>query len=146
MRYELSKYDWNGVKPMLPNKPRGVPRVNDRRVLNGILWVLRSGAPWRDDLPENFGPYTCYNRFVRWRPNYGSIGRRSRRRGDGSVGLAAQEGRDIENVFLDRVAHRRVAAVRIEALRSRMARIFRNRRLRRSRFGVAGRRAKLRTR
>ena len=47
--------------------PRGVPRVNDRRVLNGIFWVLRSGAPWRD-LPEGFGPYTtCYNRFVRWR-------------------------------------------------------------------------------
>jgi transposase len=41
--------------------------VNDRRVLNGIFWVLRSGAPWRD-LPNNFGPYTtCYNRFVRWR-------------------------------------------------------------------------------
>jgi transposase len=52
---------------MLLNKPRGVPRVNDRRVLNGIFWVLRSGAPWRD-LPENYGPYTtCYNRFVRWR-------------------------------------------------------------------------------
>ena len=52
---------------MLPNKPRGVPRVNDRRVLNGIFWVLRSGAPWRD-LPGAFGPYTtCYNRFVRWR-------------------------------------------------------------------------------
>jgi transposase len=52
---------------MLPNKPRGVPRVNDRRVLNGIFWVLRSGAPWRD-LPDSFGPYTtCYNRFVRWR-------------------------------------------------------------------------------
>jgi transposase len=33
------------IKPMLPNKPRGVPRVNDRRVLNGILWILRSGAP-----------------------------------------------------------------------------------------------------
>ena len=50
---------------MLPNKPRGVPRVNNRRVLNGIFWVLRSGAPWRD-LPDNFGPYaTCYNRFVR---------------------------------------------------------------------------------
>jgi transposase len=41
--------------------------VNDRRVLNGIFWVLRSGAPWRD-LPANYGPYTtCYNRFVRWR-------------------------------------------------------------------------------
>jgi transposase len=44
-----------------------VPRVNDRRVLNGIFWVLRSGAPWRD-LPQEFGPYTtCYNRFDRWR-------------------------------------------------------------------------------
>ena len=67
MRYELSDYEWTAIKPMLPNKPRGVPRVNDRRVLNGIFWVLRSGAPWRD-LPEAFGPYTtCYNRFVRWR-------------------------------------------------------------------------------
>jgi transposase len=67
MRYELSDEEWTAIKPMLPNKPRGVPRVNDRRVLNGIFWVLRSGAPWRD-LPNNFGPYTtCYNRFVRWR-------------------------------------------------------------------------------
>jgi transposase len=38
------------IKPMLPNKPHGVPRVNDRHVLNGIFWVLRSGAPWRDGL------------------------------------------------------------------------------------------------
>jgi transposase len=44
------------VKPMLPNKPRGVPRVNDRRVLNDIFWVLRSGTPWRD-LPSSFGPW-----------------------------------------------------------------------------------------
>ena len=67
MRYELSDYEWTAIKPMLPNKPRGVRRVNDRRVLNGIFWVLRSGAPWRD-LPESYGPYTtCYNRFVRWR-------------------------------------------------------------------------------
>ena len=67
MRYELADFEWTALKPMLPNKPRGVPRVNDRRVLNGIFWVLRSGAPCRD-LPEAFGPYTtCYNRFVRWR-------------------------------------------------------------------------------
>src|SRR5258707_9370386 len=40
---------------------------DDRRVLNGIFWVLRSGAPWRD-LPVSYGPRTtCYNRFVRWR-------------------------------------------------------------------------------
>src|SRR6185437_6829932 len=67
MRYELADHEWTAIKPMLPNKPRGVPRVNGRRVLNGIFWVLRSGAPWRD-LPTAFGPYTtCYNRFVRWR-------------------------------------------------------------------------------
>ncbi len=67
MRYELSDYEWAVIKPMLPNKPRGVPRVNDRRVLNGIFWVLRSGAPWRD-LLQSYGPHTtCYNRFVRWR-------------------------------------------------------------------------------
>jgi transposase len=67
MRYELSDYEWTAIKPMLPNRPRGVRRVNDRRVLNGIFWVLRSGAPWRD-LPETYGPRTtCYNSFVRWR-------------------------------------------------------------------------------
>jgi transposase len=44
----------------------GLPRVNDRRVLNGIFWVQRSVSPWRD-LPENFGPYiNFYNRFVWW--------------------------------------------------------------------------------
>src|SRR5437762_1101128 len=48
MRYELSDDEWTAIKPMLPNKPRGVRRVNDRRVLNGIFWILRSGAPWRD--------------------------------------------------------------------------------------------------
>jgi transposase len=57
MRYELAGYEWAAIRPMLPNKPRGVPRVNDRRVLNGIFRVLRSGAPWRD-LPAAFGPYT----------------------------------------------------------------------------------------
>jgi transposase len=43
MRYELTDDEWATIKPMLPNKPRGVPRVNDRRVLNGIFWVLQSG-------------------------------------------------------------------------------------------------------
>ena len=67
MRYELTDHEWGAIKPFLSNKPRGVPRVKDRPVLNGIFWVLGSGAPWRD-LPDNFGPYTtCYNRFVRWR-------------------------------------------------------------------------------
>ena len=67
MRYELTDHERTAFKPMPPNQPCGAARVNDQRVLNGIFWVLRSGAPWRD-LPETFGPYTtCYNRFVRWR-------------------------------------------------------------------------------
>jgi len=43
MRYELTDDQWGAIKPMLPNKPRGIPRVSDRLVLNGIFWVLRSG-------------------------------------------------------------------------------------------------------
>ncbi len=67
MRYELSQYEWDVIRPVLPNRTRGIPRVDDRRVLNGIFWILRSGAPWRD-LPGEYGPYTtCYNRFNRWR-------------------------------------------------------------------------------
>jgi transposase len=54
MRYELTDHEWFAIKPLLPNKPRGVPRVDDRRVLNGIFWILRSGAPWRD-LPRTWG-------------------------------------------------------------------------------------------
>jgi transposase len=41
MRYEFRDYEWSVVSPMLPNKPRGIPRVEDRRILNGIFWVLR---------------------------------------------------------------------------------------------------------
>lgn len=67
MRHALSDAEWHLIAPTLPRKSRSVPRVDDRRVLNGIFWILRSGAPWRD-LPERYGPYTtCYNRFVRWR-------------------------------------------------------------------------------
>jgi transposase len=51
MRYELTDLEWSAIKPFSPNKPRGVPRVNEHRVLNGIFWVLQSGAPWRD-LPQ----------------------------------------------------------------------------------------------
>ena len=43
MRYELTDFEWTAIKPFQPNKPRGVPRVDDRRVLNGIFWV--SSAP-----------------------------------------------------------------------------------------------------
>jgi transposase len=65
-RFDLTDQEWALIKPLLPNKPRGVARVDDRRVLNGIFFVLRTGCPWRD-LPERYGPYTTvYNRFNRW--------------------------------------------------------------------------------
>ena len=43
-RYDLTEFEWNVIKPLLPNKVRGVPRVDDRRVLNGIFYQLRSGS------------------------------------------------------------------------------------------------------
>ena len=65
-RFDLSDTEWAIIQPLLPNKPRGVPRSDDRRVLNGIFYILRTGSPWRD-LPERYGPYTTvYNRFNRW--------------------------------------------------------------------------------
>ena len=65
-RYELSDFEWSIIQPLLPNKPCGVPRVDDRRVLNGIYWRLRTGSPWAD-IPERYGPATtCADRFRRW--------------------------------------------------------------------------------
>jgi transposase len=67
MRYDLSDFEWSIIEPVLPKDRRGRKPRNNRRVLNGIFWVLRTGAPWRD-LPERYGPYTsAYNRFNRWR-------------------------------------------------------------------------------
>jgi transposase len=66
-RHELTDEEWSIIVPLLPNKPRGVPRVDDRRVLSGIFWRFRTGSPWKG-IPERYGPpTTCYNRFVRWR-------------------------------------------------------------------------------
>ena len=65
-RFDLSDFEWVLIEPLLPNKPRGVPRVDDRRVINGIFYILRTGSPWRD-LAERYGPYTTvYNRYNRW--------------------------------------------------------------------------------
>jgi transposase len=65
-RYELSEFEWNTIQPLLPNKPRGVPRVDDRRVISGIIHVIRGGLMWRD-APVAYGPpKTLYNRFIRW--------------------------------------------------------------------------------
>jgi transposase len=67
MRYDLTDFEWSVIEPLVPMDRRGPKPRDNRRVLNGIFWVLRTGAPWRD-LPERYGPYTtAYNRFNRWR-------------------------------------------------------------------------------
>lgn len=64
--YWLSEEQFARLQPLLPNKVRGVPRVDDRRVISGILHVLQSGCRWRA-APAVYGPSkTLYNRFVRW--------------------------------------------------------------------------------
>ena len=66
MRFDLNDKEWAIVEPLLPTDVRGKPRVDDRRVLNGIFYVLRTHCPWRD-WPERYGPrMTVYNRFNRW--------------------------------------------------------------------------------
>ena len=62
----LSEAQFGRLEPLLPNKPRGVPRVDDRRVISGIIHVIRGGLMWRD-APAAYGPpKTLYNRFIRW--------------------------------------------------------------------------------
>src|ERR1041384_2761621 len=66
-RYDLSEAEWRIVEALLPPHGLGKARVDDRQVVNGIFYQLRSGSPWAD-LPERYGPYTTvYNRFNRWR-------------------------------------------------------------------------------
>ncbi len=63
----LTDFERSVMEPLLPMDWRGPKPKDNRKVLNGIFWVLRAGAPWRD-LPERYGPYpTAYNRFNRWR-------------------------------------------------------------------------------
>ena len=64
--YWLSETEWKRLEPLLPRGRRGAHRVDDRRVISGIVHMLRSGARWRD-CPPVYGPYTTvYNRFNRW--------------------------------------------------------------------------------
>jgi transposase len=66
-RGELTDKAWAQIQPLLPAGGRPGGRWSDHRtVINGILWKLRTGAPWRD-LPERYGPWTtCHDRYVRW--------------------------------------------------------------------------------
>lgn len=67
-RYELSDAQWERIGALLPpEKPKtGRPNRDHRQMLNGMIWVLKSGAPWRD-LPERYGKVgTVSSRFYRW--------------------------------------------------------------------------------
>ncbi len=68
---DLTDAQWSFIEPLIPTPPqrsdrRGRPWRDPRDVLNGILWILRTGAPWKD-LPERYPPYqTCHRRFQQW--------------------------------------------------------------------------------
>ncbi len=66
-RGELTDQAWAVIAPLLPGNARQGARWRDhRQVINGILWKVRTGAPWRD-LPERYGPWkTCHERLRRW--------------------------------------------------------------------------------
>ena len=68
---ELTNEQWNRIEPVIsslaPKKdPRGRRPRDPRDVMNGVLWILRTGAPWKD-LPQRYPPYqTCHRRFQQW--------------------------------------------------------------------------------
>ena len=68
-RYELTDEEWNRIAPLLPPEnsgKQGRPQKCSRTILNGIVRIARSGAPWRD-LPERYGSWqTVYSRFRKW--------------------------------------------------------------------------------
>ena len=72
IRHELTDKEWNRIKDLLPPErtgKRGRPSKDNRRVINAIVWLLRTGAPWRD-LPAEFGSWkSIYTRFRRWNIN-----------------------------------------------------------------------------
>ncbi len=68
IRKQLTNKQWNKIKCFFPDRTglKGRPPKSHRMMLNGILWILRTGAPWRD-LPSYYGPWSSvYSRFRRW--------------------------------------------------------------------------------
>ena len=66
-RYDLTDFEWSVIEPLMPMDRRGPKPQNNRQVINGMFYILRTGSPWRD-LPDRYGPYSSvYNRFNRWR-------------------------------------------------------------------------------
>ena len=68
-RHDLTDDAWNAIRFLLPSRAkvrRGRPWFDHRRFVNGVMWILQTGSPWRD-LPQEFGNWkTIYNRFRRW--------------------------------------------------------------------------------
>ena len=106
----LTQAQFLRLQPLLPNKPRGVPRVDDRRGISRIIHVIRNGLMWRD-APATYGPHkTLYNRFVRW-SRAGVF--------DRLFAALAAEGTAMETVMIDATrlkAHRTAASLRKKGL------------------------------
>ena len=68
-RHEIKDHEWERIKKYFPERQPGQlgrPRNDDRQTLNGVLWIVRTGAPWRD-LPDRYGSWnSVYSQFVRW--------------------------------------------------------------------------------
>ena len=65
-RHELTDAQWERVAPLLPQGRRRPSKQGDRNFINAVIWITKTGAPWRD-LPERFGPWkTIFNRFSKW--------------------------------------------------------------------------------
>lgn len=91
LQYELKDYQWEQIKGLFISARTGRPGKDNRMVVNAILWIARTGAPWRQ-LPECYGPWkTIYSRFCKWRDN-------------GTLQMVFEtlcEGADMENLCLD---------------------------------------------
>lgn len=100
----LSEDQMARISPFFPLS-HGMPRVDDRRVISGIIFVIRDGLRWRD-VPASYGPHkTIYNRFVRW-SEMGVFGR--------IFAELAKGGGDTEEVMIDAThlkAHRTAASL-----------------------------------
>ncbi len=91
VQYELKDHQWEQIKGLFTPARTGRPGKDNRMMFNAILWIARTGAPWRQ-LPERYGPWkTVYSRFCKWR-------------GDGTLQMIFEtlcEGADMENLCLD---------------------------------------------
>ena len=90
-RYELTDEQWISVGPLIQHSKMGRPAKDDRTMVNAMLWMARSGAPW-EDLPERYGQWkTVYSRFRKWRDD-GTFQR---------IFQALSADADMENLSLD---------------------------------------------